>query len=705
SAPCIPRSRAPWPRWTRRRPPPCGGRGAPTRASRRGATSSRWRRRTRRTRFSPRSPSPWRTPGRGPSRRWTTPSSRVTRAAGATATSSARGPAPTRSPPRSSPSWARTTSPRSAAWSPASTRSAPSSPSRPERRGASWWWTSWASRSSGTRCAAWWRPRAARRRARSRPAPSPTRCAPRSPPTWAPRPPRGSCWWTSNTRASRGRPRPSASSRACAPAWRRSSRPLRSPARCWRATREDRPRERHPRQRAPGARRGRVLPRAAGGPRAAPGRRVRARDAGAPGRAPRAGGARQQRPWARAPRLVAVHAGGRRGVRRPRPRPRPAARRHRPRRRGAPRAHAQAPLRDHRWDARGEPRRAAPRAGEERRPAGASCAARRLLRRGRGGRAIHGGKPLGPRRDARPDDATGEPQREPLLRLRPAARARPAPALRPRGRLRRGGARAARGRGGLAGPLPHGPPLHAPLRGVLLGRAGAWREGHDLLRARRVRAGAPPPGGPRDARHRAHRRHRPVHHRSAHREPRRQAPGHAAHHVAPREPLAHREGRDQAPGVPPRRDGPVADASLLGSGTFSRRRPYRRAMDPAQVAEKLIPQLEARHFSAEYAPDRAAAKESFLKRIPRGAAVMAGSSTTLDQIGVTDALKSGEWDYLRAKVWAEQDPAKRQELRMRAMLAPFFLGSVGAITEEGVLVASDFGGSRVAGYVAGPERV
>jgi len=42
---------------------------------------------------------------------------------------------------------------------------------------------------------------------------------------------------------------------------------------------------------------------------------------------------------------------------------------------------------------------------------------------------------------------------------------------------------------------------------------------------------------------------------------------------------------------------------------------------------------------------------------------------------------------------------------MRAMLAPFFLGSVGAITEDGVLVASDFGGSRVAGYVAGPERV
>jgi L-lactate utilization protein LutC len=128
--------------------------------------------------------------------------------------------------------------------------------------------------------------------------------------------------------------------------------------------------------------------------------------------------------------------------------------------------------------------------------------------------------------------------------------------------------------------------------------------------------------------------------------------------------------------------------------------------DPKEIAGKLIPQLEARHFTAEYVATGAEAREAVLKRIPRGAAVMAGASTTLDQIGVTAALKdSGEWEYLRAKVWAENDPAKRQELRMRAMLAPFFLGSVAAITEDGILVAADNGGSRVAAYVAGPERV
>lgn len=71
--------------------------------------------------------------------------------------------------------------------------------------------------------------------------------------------------------------------------------------------------------------------------------------------------------------------------------------------------------------------------------------------------------------------------------------------------------------------------------------------------------------------------------------------------------------------------------------------------DPRSIAEKLIPQLEARHFGAEYVATGAEAKEAVLKRIPRGSPVMAGASTTLDQIGVTDALKGGEWEYLRAR--------------------------------------------------------
>ncbi|MHB8586919.1 MAG: lactate utilization protein [Thermoplasmatota archaeon] len=133
--------------------------------------------------------------------------------------------------------------------------------------------------------------------------------------------------------------------------------------------------------------------------------------------------------------------------------------------------------------------------------------------------------------------------------------------------------------------------------------------------------------------------------------------------------------------------------------------PPAAARSVPESISRLLAHLEARHFSAEFAPTWSLAKAAVLRRIPEGAAVMAGSSTTLDEIGVTDALRTGPWDYLRAKVWSEPDPVKRQQLRTQAMLAPYFLGSVAAITEDGVLIAADSSGSRVAAYLSGPQHV
>lgn len=127
--------------------------------------------------------------------------------------------------------------------------------------------------------------------------------------------------------------------------------------------------------------------------------------------------------------------------------------------------------------------------------------------------------------------------------------------------------------------------------------------------------------------------------------------------------------------------------------------------DPASVATPLIPHLEARGFAAEYVATGKEAAEAVFRYVPEGATVMAGASVTLDTIGVTDRLTKGNYDYLRAKIRATSDPAERQKLRARSFTASWFLGSVAAITEDGVLVAADNGGSRVAGYAFGPERV
>ncbi len=74
--------------------------------------------------------------------------------------------------------------------------------------------------------------------------------------------------------------------------------------------------------------------------------------------------------------------------------------------------------------------------------------------------------------------------------------------------------------------------------------------------------------------------------------------------------------------------------------------------------------------------------------IPDGASVMNGSSTTLQQIGYIDLLKSGShpWKNLHDAIVEESDPTRQKELRRQALLSDFYLGSVHALAETGEYV-------------------
>ena len=88
---------------------------------------------------------------------------------------------------------------------------------------------------------------------------------------------------------------------------------------------------------------------------------------------------------------------------------------------------------------------------------------------------------------------------------------------------------------------------------------------------------------------------------------------------------------------------------------------------------------------------------------------MTGSSTTLDQIGFTAWLKElhaqGKVGYFRAEVHTQGDAEVRNSNRRQATLAPYFLGSVNALTEDGMAVVADASGTRIGGYVFGARNV
>lgn len=113
--------------------------------------------------------------------------------------------------------------------------------------------------------------------------------------------------------------------------------------------------------------------------------------------------------------------------------------------------------------------------------------------------------------------------------------------------------------------------------------------------------------------------------------------------------------------------------------------------------EKVAHNMNERGFATQIASTKEEALKILTKLIPEGAEVMTGSSTTLNEIGFSDLLQKGmkDWVNVSAKVWSENDDAKRMDLRRKATTSEYFLSSVNAVTKEGQLVAVDASGSRV----------
>ena len=91
------------------------------------------------------------------------------------------------------------------------------------------------------------------------------------------------------------------------------------------------------------------------------------------------------------------------------------------------------------------------------------------------------------------------------------------------------------------------------------------------------------------------------------------------------------------------------------------------------------------------------AMEKIKSLIPAGASIMNGSSTTLQEIGFIDLLKGGNtgWNNLHENVLKETDPAKQANLRKEVVLSDYYLGSVHAVSKDGVLLIASNSGSQL----------
>ena len=118
------------------------------------------------------------------------------------------------------------------------------------------------------------------------------------------------------------------------------------------------------------------------------------------------------------------------------------------------------------------------------------------------------------------------------------------------------------------------------------------------------------------------------------------------------------------------------------------------------LSQKVIKGLESRNMKGFYAKDREEALKIALDLIPEGSSITMGGSVSVAEIGLVDAVKNGNYEFI--------DRNTAEDKRKAALAAydvDVFLSSCNAMTEDGVLVNIDGNANRVSAIAHGPRKV
>ena len=120
----------------------------------------------------------------------------------------------------------------------------------------------------------------------------------------------------------------------------------------------------------------------------------------------------------------------------------------------------------------------------------------------------------------------------------------------------------------------------------------------------------------------------------------------------------------------------------------------------ALLSQKVIKGLESRNMSGYYAESREEALKLALSLIPEGSSVTMGGAMSAVEIGLVDALKAGNYNFIDRNAYEDKRAAM-----LLAYDADVFLTSANAITEDGVMINIDGNANRVSAICQGPKKV
>ena len=118
------------------------------------------------------------------------------------------------------------------------------------------------------------------------------------------------------------------------------------------------------------------------------------------------------------------------------------------------------------------------------------------------------------------------------------------------------------------------------------------------------------------------------------------------------------------------------------------------------LAKKVIKGLGTRNMTGYWAESKDEALKIALSLIPEGASVTMGGAASAHEIGLVEAIKSGNYNFIDRDAMTDKRAAM-----LAAYDADVFLSGCNAVTEDGILVNIDGNANRVSAIAQGPKKV
>ncbi len=118
-----------------------------------------------------------------------------------------------------------------------------------------------------------------------------------------------------------------------------------------------------------------------------------------------------------------------------------------------------------------------------------------------------------------------------------------------------------------------------------------------------------------------------------------------------------------------------------------------------QALQRVVIGLKGRNVEAVIVDTADEARRLVSERLPQGAEVYSGKSKTLQDAGIMDMVQDPRtYDALRPRLLKMDRQTQAREIRKLIAAPDFMLGSVNAVTEDGILVAASATASQLGPY-------